>query len=202
MPALIARSDAIVRATASVPEGTCPMCHVVASAERLAERELGFVTLNRFPVRWGQLMIVLKRHVVTFSEVTDSEHAQASELCLLAARALERGLSPGRVFVTALGSASEQLPMTCPHLHWHAVPVGVGERARDVLTWQHGVLEATRAEWAQLERDVRRALTESGSSVGSRGSMPGDGPSGAADQREAVGGGHPVGGRGRDVPVL
>ena len=158
MPVTISRADALALVKSAASPGCCPMCDVAVSAPSLCEGAYAFVTLNRYPLRWGHLLVVTKRHVERFSELGDDEHAEAAALCLRAARAMERELSPPRVFVASLGSARDNLPMTCPHLHWHVVPVAHGERPRDVLTWRHGVLQGSDDEWQLIEARMRAAL--------------------------------------------
>jgi len=167
MPFTIPRREAMVRVKAGAFAGVCPMCHVSQNAPMLFDGEHTVVTLNRYPLRWGHLLVVTKRHVETFEAITDDEHTEASGLCLRAARALERGLAPPRVFVAALGSARDNLPMTCPHLHWHVIPVAHGERPRDVLTWRHGVISGTDEEWAEIGDRLCGAFLEAGAGWGS-----------------------------------
>lgn len=135
------------------------MCDLRTTTTALYDSRHAFITPNRFPLRWGHLLVVSRRHVERFTELTDEEHAECAALSLRAARAVERGFVPPRVFVASLGSARDNLPMTCPHLHWHVVPVAHGERPRDVLTWRHGVLQASEDEWRALETRVRAELT-------------------------------------------
>ena len=158
MPVTISRAEALALVKSVAAAGRCPMCEVARSAPVLHDGERAFVTLNRFPLRWGHMLVVTKRHVERFTELSDDEHAESAALCLRAARAMERKLAPPRVFVASLGSARENLPMTCPHLHWHVVPVAHGERPREVLTWRHGVLQGSPEEWHALELDMRAEL--------------------------------------------
>lgn len=157
MPVTISRAEALALVKAATTPGRCPMCEV-AQAPTLFESERAFITLNRYPLRWGHMLVVTSRHVERFTELGDDEHTEAAALCLRAARAMERGLAPPRVFVASLGSARDNLPMTCPHLHWHVVPVAHGERPRDVLTWRHGVLQGSHDEWRALEVTLQSEL--------------------------------------------
>jgi diadenosine tetraphosphate (Ap4A) HIT family hydrolase len=158
MPVTISRAEALAQVSRSASPGRCPMCEVAETARLLRAGRHACITLNRYPLRWGHMLVITKRHVERFREIADDEHAEAAAFCLRAARAMERTLSPPRVFVASLGSARENLPMTCPHLHWHVVPVAHGERPRDVLTWKHGVLQADEAEWQALEARLSSAI--------------------------------------------
>ncbi len=161
MPRVVAKEEALARLTASIPEGECAMCYalgrgdvdVLTSGDRVA------LLVNRFPLRWGHLLVVTKRHVTRFTQLEDGEHADAARLTLAAARALERVLDPARVYTASLGTALLGVPMSTPHLHWHVVPVArAAERPSEVLTWSAGVVEATDEEWALLRRSLESAL--------------------------------------------
>jgi diadenosine tetraphosphate (Ap4A) HIT family hydrolase len=137
------------------------MCHLVERETALASTPAAVVVLNRFPLRWGHMLVVLRRHVVTFGDLADAEYDAATGLALRAARALERAFvpPPARVYVASLGTAIEGLPMTSPHLHFHVVPVlGAGERPSEVLSWSEGVLDGTPEEWRELRDALQRAL--------------------------------------------
>lgn len=158
MPERLPREQARAAVSEMVPPGSCSMCWVLEHEQPLAENDAAVITLNAFPLRWGHMLVGLRRHVTAFSGVTEQEHALASRLVHEAARWIEAALSPPRVFTASLGSAIEGLPVTTPHLHWHVVPIASAEeRPMDVFTWQHGVLRGTPAEWAALRERLRAA---------------------------------------------
>ncbi len=159
MPARIDKEQAVQRLAESVPTGTCSMCHVLGAREPLAETERAALVLNRFPLRWGHLLVVARRHVTSFDALDGADHADASALVFRAARALERTMKPVRVFTASLGTARTDVPMSSPHLHWHVIPVTeLGERPSEVLTWSNGVLEGTTDEWDELRASIEREL--------------------------------------------
>lgn len=159
MPRVISKDEAIARLSAVLPEGVCSMCKIVESEAPLISAPLATLSLNRFPLRWGHLLVVTRRHVTSFAEVTDEEHAQANALVLRGARALERRMRPARVFTASLGTARAMVPMSSPHLHWHVVPVAsAGERPSEVLSWSNGVYAAEDGEWEELAAGLARDL--------------------------------------------
>lgn len=138
----------------------CVMCALVeraqGSAERLAESEHGVALLDRFGSRVGHTLIVSRRHVEDTSSLGWPAYADLQRLAYDASAALERELSPARIFVAVLG-ASAQLPMSFPHFHVHVLPVyetGEGARPAHVFSWSAGVLiyedEEARALAARL----------------------------------------------------
>lgn len=159
MPRKVSRQSAIDAVTRETPAGSCPMCLLAGGERALAQNDAAMVVTNRYPLRWGHLLVVAKRHVTSFSAVNDRDYALHSELVLASARALERVLSPARVFVASLGSSSEGLLITTPHLHTHLVPVAeTDQRPAEVFTWANGVLEADPEEWTELDASLARAL--------------------------------------------
>jgi diadenosine tetraphosphate (Ap4A) HIT family hydrolase len=167
MPERITKEEALARVAAAVPPGTCAVCHVVATEAPLAARGAAVLTFNRFPLRWGHLLVAPRRHVTSFLDLGDAEHADAAALSLAAARAVEQAISPARVYVASLGAAQDGLPMTSPHLHWHVVPVASpDDRPSEVLTWSAGVLAASTQEWSALHDEMARALLRVGGAGG------------------------------------
>ena len=115
-------------------------------------------TLTPYPVRWGHALVTLRRHVVRLSDLTSEEWRDTMELTRQLGCALEAALDPARVYIAALGTDLDHLPMTFPHLHVHVLPVPEsGARPREVLTWEHGVLEASESEWDTLREQIRGA---------------------------------------------
>lgn len=156
MPQRITREEAIERISGGVDAGVCSMCALFRAEPPLLVSRHARVFLNRFPTRWGHLLVLVERHVTSFAELRDDEHHDASALLLRCARRVEERLRPARVFTACLGTALAALPMSSPHLHWHVVPTGGGERPAEVFTWSHGVYEGSEAEWDAL----RAALSD------------------------------------------
>ena len=140
----------------------CVMCALVAGhpsdREVLAERPGAIAVLGRLVVRRGHVLVVLRRHVESIGAMPWSEYADVQRLAWEAACTLERGLRPRRVFVAALGSAT-QLPMSFPHHHVHVLPLfdgGEADRPSEVLTWRHGVSLYDGDEARELADTLRR----------------------------------------------
>lgn len=155
MPVKVDKEEALRRLARLVPAGHCPMCHLVENDEPLLESAGALLVLNRFPLRWGHLMVVTRRHVTSFEGLSPAEHAEASALVYRAACLLERIFNPVRVFTASLGTGRSDIPMSSPHQHWQVVPTNhEGERPSDVLTWSNGVVVGTDEEWAALRASL------------------------------------------------
>lgn len=164
---LIDRSAALraVRREASLlpPElKGCVMCGLVAHAPRthvLARSRRSIAVLARFGVRRGHILVVMRRHIERWEELSGAEWQDAQRLAWEGARALEKALGASRVYVAALGSVVQR-PMTFPHHHLHVVPTYRKDR-RDrpaaVFTWQNGVVLHDDAEARVLSRELRAA---------------------------------------------
>lgn len=171
----ISKAEAVARAEreiAALPAefGRCPMCAIAAEHPDeltvLARRADALAILDRFPARHGHVVVVLRRHAESVTALSWQEYAAVQRLAWEAAHAVERVLSPPRVFVASLGSAGP-LPTSFPHHHVHVIPLvdGEGQRPSEVLTWSFGVgvyegdearLLAARlvAAWPRAEADA------------------------------------------------
>jgi diadenosine tetraphosphate (Ap4A) HIT family hydrolase len=140
----------------------CVMC---ALAERrdaalvLRQEEHGTVVLDRFGNRQGHLLVISKRHVEHATQLCWEDYAALQRLAYEASQALERALSPKRVFIAALGS-SDSLPMTFSHFHLHVVPVlehDARPRPAQVFSWTEGVVTYEPEQARELVASIRRA---------------------------------------------
>ena len=114
------------------------------------------VVLSRYPRCWGQAMVLLRRHVTCYGEVHEAEWLEACALARRAAVQIEQHLSPVRCYISSLGAARTDLPMSAAHLHIHIDPVySLDDRPRTILTLEHGVLAASPEEWAALQARLR-----------------------------------------------
>src|SRR5262245_28081213 len=120
------------------------MCATVqrCSPERaLASNGVAVALLDRFAARPFHVVVVLRRHAERLTDLTLEEYAAVQRLAWEAAQALERLLSPKRIYVAALGAA-QRIATSFPHYHVHVVPLlsgGPEDRPAEVLTWSNGV---------------------------------------------------------------
>jgi hypothetical protein len=86
-------------------------------------------------------------------------YSELNRLSYLACHALQRALSPERVYMAAFGSQSG-LPMTYAHYHLHVVPVMANDerpRPAQVFSWTEGVVTYDEAEAQRLVASLRDA---------------------------------------------
>ncbi len=100
-------------------EQGCPFC----SPEKiLFENEVARAIPDKYPVRPGHTLVIPKRHIASFFDLTDEEVLACFDLIKKVKADLEDKYSPGGYKVGAnIGRASGQSVM---HAHIHVVPMG------------------------------------------------------------------------------
>jgi diadenosine tetraphosphate (Ap4A) HIT family hydrolase len=123
----------------------CLFCSL--TAERFVlQSELAVVIRDGFPVSPGHTLIIPKRHVGSFFEITDAERADLMSLLARARGELEREFHPAGYNVGINdGAAAGQ---TVLHLHIHLIPRydGDQEDPRGGVRW---VIPSKAAYWSE-----------------------------------------------------
>jgi len=103
----------------------CPFCHL--PAERVIQQsEFAIVIRDGFPVSPGHSLIIPKRHVSSFFEITDLERNDLLSLLPEARADLDRQFRPAGYNIGMNdGPAAGQ---TVPHLHIHLILRYEGDR--------------------------------------------------------------------------
>lgn len=101
--------------------GECPFCQKLQHLDQLPADELvwqfphSVVLLGPWQFYNGYCIVVNRRHVTEFSELTPAQrHGYFDEMCLVA-QAVESCFQPRKLNYEALGNQ-------VPHLHWHIFP--------------------------------------------------------------------------------
>ena len=103
----------------------CPFCAL--PRERIIfENALALGFRDSFPVSPGHTLIVPRRHVASFFEITDAERTDLMSLLAAARDGLDRQFRPAGYNIGINdGAAAGQ---TVPHLHIHLIPRYAGDR--------------------------------------------------------------------------
>lgn len=162
MPRLITRAEALRRIRDEVGTPTCLMCALADDRAGprwvVSEDEHHLVMLPRYVRRWGQVMVIPKAHVVSFTEIDDALWTRASQLAHRAARAVEGALSPLRCYLASTGSAAGEITQSSTHLHIHVIPLyEPDDKPSDIFSWSDGVYVADEEEWRALQADLLAA---------------------------------------------
>lgn len=102
----------------------CVFCKKTGS-EILCDNELAMAFYDAFPVNRGHVLVVPKRHVATYFEVTAEEMTAINELVITVKGLLDEKYQPdGYNIGVNVGEAAGQ---TVFHLHVHIIPRYVGD---------------------------------------------------------------------------
>jgi diadenosine tetraphosphate (Ap4A) HIT family hydrolase len=130
-------------ATGAALSPPCPFCSL--PAERIVhDRPCAFAIRDGFPVSPGHTLLIPRRHVASFFEVTDVERTDLMSLLAAARDDLDREFHPAGYNIGINdGAAAGQ---TVPHLHIHLIPRYEGDRGdpRGGVRW---VLPDKAAYW-------------------------------------------------------
>ena len=101
------------------PSISCPFC-TLDQRRILTENELGRVIRDGFPISLGHTLIIPKRHVGSFFEVTVEERDSLLRLLDEAKAALDAEFHPAGYNI----GINDGVPagQTVPHLHIHLIP--------------------------------------------------------------------------------
>jgi diadenosine tetraphosphate (Ap4A) HIT family hydrolase len=152
MPHIISRQQAIDKISNTLKQGECVVCSILKSNSKYVLHKGRYTTilLSEYPRTWGQTMILLNTHKTAVSETTQEEWDELTANVRKSTIILEKVLKPLRCYISSLG-ASENLPNTCPHLHFNVLPIySSDDKPSDIFTWRDGLYAAEEWEWANL----------------------------------------------------
>jgi diadenosine tetraphosphate (Ap4A) HIT family hydrolase len=110
--------------TAIIENKACELC---APADVLLEEELAYARLDRNPLSDGHVIVIPKRHVADFFDMTAAEQSAVLRLLNKAHSLLRRDYSPaGYNIGVNIGKAGGQSRM---HVHVHLIPRYTGDVA-------------------------------------------------------------------------
>ena len=114
--------------------GTCPFCTLGAERIVLAN-ELAVAIRDSFPVSPGHTLVIPKRHVVSFFDITADEREAMLALLDSAKLALDAAFHPDGYNIGI--NDGEAAGQTVPHLHLHLIPryAGDSEDPRGGVRW-------------------------------------------------------------------
>ena len=111
--------DASAKKVAADTDKGCVFCWR-APTETVHEHELAFVTRDNFPLTKGHTLVIPRRHVQSFFELTEAERAAMVELLVIAKKTLDAEHQPDGYNVGINdGAAAGQTVM---HVHMHLIP--------------------------------------------------------------------------------
>lgn len=104
---------------------TCPFCQIPSERIVLAN-ELAFVIRDGYPISPGHTLVIPRRHVGSFFEITEAERGAMLQLLDQARNGLVPEFKPDGWNIGINDGASAG--QTVPHLHLHLIPRYQGDR--------------------------------------------------------------------------
>lgn len=102
----------------------CPFCQLEPSRV-IAGNSLAIVIRDGFPISRGHTLVIPRRHVGSFFEISDEERSAMLQLLGKQKHSLDQELAPAGYNVGINdGAAAGQ---TVPHLHIHLIPRYAGD---------------------------------------------------------------------------
>lgn len=105
-------------------DATCPFCTLPAS-RILRQNEHAVLVRDGFPVSLGHSLVIPKRHVCSFFEITSDERQALLDLLDAAKSAAHDEFHPDGYNIGINDGASAG--QTVPHLHVHLIPRFAGD---------------------------------------------------------------------------
>lgn len=99
---------------------SCIFCEKVNSKEILFENDLAIAFFDGFPVSKGHTLIIPKRHVATYFEVTKEEAAAMKDLADKVKKFLDSQYKPDGYNIGL--NCGEYAGQTVMHCHMHVIP--------------------------------------------------------------------------------
>lgn len=144
-----------IRSAAEQPDPhaatSCVFCDLPQSDEAdriLAQTELAYAVLNKFPYNPGHLLVVPRRHTGDVEALSAEENAQLQSLVQRSVRALREESEPHgfNIGMNLGATAGAGIP---DHLHWHVVPRWSGDTNFMPVVGETRVLPELLAETAR-----------------------------------------------------
>lgn len=107
----------------TTPQSICPFCNI--SREVLAENDLAFAIFDMFPVSNGHVLIIPRRHISVFFELTESEQIACIQLSNQVKQIIQNDLKPDGFNIGI--NIGESAGQTISHAHIHIIPRYIGD---------------------------------------------------------------------------
>lgn len=98
----------------------CPFCGPMSDRQKLAESHLAFAIFDKFPVNAGHALIIPKRHVANYFELSPDEKAACWQLLDEVKGLLDADFQPQGYNIGV--NVGETAGQTVMHVHLHLIP--------------------------------------------------------------------------------
>ena len=104
----------------------CPFCSL-PNSRILHGNGIGWVVRDAYPISPGHTLVIPKRHVGSFFDLTEDERASLFSLVTLAKTQVDAEHQPSAYNIGINDGA--EAGQTVPHLHIHLIPRYAGDRS-------------------------------------------------------------------------
>lgn len=107
-------------------DGKCLFCQVTEQGDIIVENDLAFVISDKYPVSLGHMLIILKRHVIEYFDLSNTEVIAVNDLLKICKEQLledDKNISGFNVGV----NCGEVAGQTIGHCHVHLIPRRKGD---------------------------------------------------------------------------
>jgi diadenosine tetraphosphate (Ap4A) HIT family hydrolase len=98
----------------------CPFCHLSENVKVICDSDDCIAFYDRFPVSKGHVLIVPKRHVANYFDLTKSEIASMQQMLIRVKKILDSKFKPDGYNIGV--NVNEAAGQSVLHVHMHLIP--------------------------------------------------------------------------------
>lgn len=98
----------------------CPFCHLSPQVEIICESDICIAFFDGYPVSPGHALIIPKRHIASYFDLTDDERAAMTQMMLDVKQKLEERFHPDGYNIGV--NVGEHAGQSIFHCHMHLIP--------------------------------------------------------------------------------
>lgn len=141
IPLAIGTAEETTTTSAQKTQVKDPFCdEKVIHKQKFAENDLAMSLVDIRPMQEGHMLVVTKRHVRYFHELTDKEMAAIREQIERIYKALR--LTKGPLHYIILNKNGKLAGQTVPHVHVHFVPIFVNKETSEAINESSAFMDA------------------------------------------------------------
>ncbi len=106
-------------------KSNCPFCFLDKKIKVIKYNDLAFVIYDIFPVSKGHCLVITKRHVSNFFDITNEEKLAILNLVDQMKNELHKKYNPDGFNLGV--NINEAAGQTVPHVHFHLIPRYTGD---------------------------------------------------------------------------
>jgi len=163
----------LAKLVARSTSGRCFICEFLKGTPQyehttIHETDTAIAFLNMYPTLFGQVIVAPKAHLEQITgDFSEQEYLRLQRFVFRVAEGVRKVLSPERVYILSLGSRAANA-----HVHWHIAPLPSGvpleHQQYHALMHEHGVVQVSAEEQAELVFKLKAAIADAGSPSHSR----------------------------------